>query len=148
MKYTEVKTGRTFVLRLEDGDIIHETIEQFAIDKKFNTALVMFLGGADKNSKLVVGPKEGRASHIEPMEHILEDVHEVAGVGTIFPNENGVPVLHAHLTAGRNNKAVTGCIRRGVKVWLILEVVIQEFTDCSALRRLEPDSGFELLQVK
>lgn len=30
MKYTEAKIGRAFVLRLEDGDILHEELEQFA----------------------------------------------------------------------------------------------------------------------
>ena len=30
MKYSEAKQGRTFIIRLEDGDILHEKIEEFA----------------------------------------------------------------------------------------------------------------------
>ena len=30
MKYSEAKPGRIFVIRLEDGDIVHEAIESFA----------------------------------------------------------------------------------------------------------------------
>lgn len=30
MKYSEAKQGRIFVIRLEDGDVIHEEIEKFA----------------------------------------------------------------------------------------------------------------------
>lgn len=37
MKYSEAKQGRTFVIRLEDGDIIHEEIEQFAKDHSINS---------------------------------------------------------------------------------------------------------------
>ena len=31
MKYSEAKFGRVFVLRLEDGDVLHESIEAFAV---------------------------------------------------------------------------------------------------------------------
>ena len=30
MKYAEARAGRIFVIRLEDGDIVHEAIEKFA----------------------------------------------------------------------------------------------------------------------
>lgn len=30
MKYSEAKQGRIFVIRLEDGDIVHEELERFA----------------------------------------------------------------------------------------------------------------------
>ncbi len=31
MKYSQARLGRIFVIRLEDGDIIHEELEKFAI---------------------------------------------------------------------------------------------------------------------
>jgi len=52
-----------------------------------NAATLIAIGGADVGSKLVVGPEEGRNKSITPMEHILDDVHEIAGVGTIFPDK-------------------------------------------------------------
>ncbi|MCF7885732.1 MAG: DNA-binding protein [Candidatus Marinimicrobia bacterium] len=146
MKYSEAKQGRTFILRLEDGEIIHETVENFAREKNINSASLIILGGADKNSKLVVGPKDGRAEQIEPMEHGLNNVHEIAGVGTLFPNENEDPILHMHITAGRKNSAVTGCIRRGIKTWLITEIILTEIKDTSAHRKRDPESGFTLLE--
>ena len=33
MKYSQAKQGRIFVIRLEDGDIIHQEIEKFAREK-------------------------------------------------------------------------------------------------------------------
>ena len=146
MKYTEAQKGRVFILRLEDGEIIHEVIEKFAKEKKVKSAIVSVIGGVDKGSKLVVGPEEGRAEKINPMELVLDDVYETVGVGTIFPNTSGVPVLHMHISCGRKDKSITGCVRRGVKVWHVLEVIIQEITNCESKRILEENTGFELLQ--
>lgn len=146
MKYSEAKIGRIFVIRLEDGEILHEQIEKFAKEKKIKSAGVIFIGGADKGSKLVVGPEDGRSSPIIPMENILSDVHEAAGVGTIFPNEKGEPVLHMHSAFGRGDDTRAGCVRRGVKIWHVGEVVIFELTGISAIRKLDSNTGFELLE--
>jgi len=146
MKYSEAKQGRTFIIRLEDGEILHETIEAFAAEQSVKAAAVIALGGADEGSTLVVGPEEGRSTPVIPMEHILDDVHEIAGVGTIFPGKDGKPVLHMHIASGRNDRAVTGCVRRGVKVWQVMEVVLFELVDSSARRVLDNQLGFELLE--
>jgi predicted DNA-binding protein with PD1-like motif len=146
MKYSQAHQGRTFILRLEDGEILHETIEAFALEHSVKTAAVIALGGADEGSKLVVGPEHGRSKIITPMEHILDDVHEIAGVGTIFPDKDGKPVLHMHVASGRNDKSVTGCVRQGVKVWQVMEVILFEFVDTTACRVLDKQLGFELLE--
>jgi predicted DNA-binding protein with PD1-like motif len=79
------------------------------------------------------------------MEHALGDVHEVAGVGTLFPDDGKKPVLHMHVSSGRKNKSVTGCVRRGVKVWQIMEIVLTELIGSRARRGLDPETGFHLL---
>ncbi len=145
MKYSEAKQGRVFVIRLEDGDILHEEIEGFAREKKIGAATLTVLGGADKGSKLIVGPEEARAATIHPMTHILEEVHEATGTGTLFPDDDGNPSLHMHLSCGRKEKTVTGCIREGVKVWHVMEVILTELTGSSATRRPDPSTGFKLL---
>jgi predicted DNA-binding protein with PD1-like motif len=145
MKYSEAGQGRVFVLRLEDGEIVHEEIEKFALEKSIKAAAMIIIGGADEGSKLVVGPEKGRATPVIPMEHILDNVHEVAGTGTLFPDEDGKPLIHMHMACGRNTGTVTGCIRRGVKVWQIMEVVIFELIDTKGKRVLDPDLGFKLL---
>jgi len=145
MKYSEAKHGRVFVLRLEDGEILHKTIEQFAEQKDIQSAGVLLVGGADKNSELVVGPEDGTAENPIPMSHILQNVHEMAGVGTIFPNQEGQPKLHMHMTGGREGSAVTGCVRRGVKTWVIGEVIIYEIKATTAKRKYDPETGFTLL---
>ena len=79
------------------------------------------------------------------MEHIIEDVHEIVGTGTLFPDEEGNPTIHMHMACGRNANTVTGCIRNGVKVWQIMEVVLFELIDTTGKRILDPDLGFKLL---
>jgi predicted DNA-binding protein with PD1-like motif len=146
MKYSETKLGRIFVIRLEDGDIVHEAIESFAKEHAVKAATLVILGGADKGSRLIVGPEDGRAALVIPMGLTLENVHEVAGVGTLFPDDEGNPVLHMHMSCGRNNDAVTGCVRTGVKVWHVMEAVLFELVDSTGVRRLDKITGFKLLQ--
>ena len=146
MKYSTATQGRTFVVRLEDGDVVHEEVERLARVERVRAAAVIAVGGADAGSRLVVGPEDGRASPVVPIEHVLEDVHEAAGVGTIFPDECGNPVLHMHAACGREDRSVTGCVRRGVRVWRVLELVVIELTDTRATRVPDPATGFRLLQ--
>ena len=146
MKYSQAKQGRIFVIRLEDGDIIHEEIEKFAREKSIKAGALIILGGADQGSKLVVGPEHGREDPIVPMEHILDNVNEIAGTGTIFPDEKGKPILHMHIACGRKTSTITGCVRRGVKAWHILEVILFELIDTKAIRVFDPVTGFELLR--
>ena len=146
MKYSEAKQGRVFVIRLEDGDIIHEKIEQFAKEKSISCAYLTALGGVDKGSKLVCGPKEGRSEILDPIITSITNVHDTFGTGTIFPNENGTPTLHMHLACGRDEETKTGCIRTGVKVWHIIEIILVELINCSAKRLPDKIIGMSLLE--
>ncbi len=146
MKYVSGNSGRVFVVRLEDGEIIHETIEALAKKENIKQATVTAVGGVDSGSVLVVGPEDGRAEVINPMQHTLHNIYEVTGAGTLFPDDGGEPVLHLHLACGRNGETITGCVRTGVKVWHVLEVVITEITGCKAERQTDAATGFKLLQ--
>ena len=146
MKYSQAKQGRIFIIRLEDGDIIHEEIEKFAREKSIKAGALIILGGADQGSKLVVGPEHGRKEPIVPMEHILDNVNEIAGTGTIFPDKKGKPILHMHIACGRKTSTITGCVRRGVKAWHVLEIILFELINTTAVRVLDSVTGFELLR--
>ena len=146
MLYSEARQGRVFVIRLEDGDILHEEIERFAEEKSVRAATLIAVGGADEGSVLVVGPEKGRAEPVKPMTTVLENVREVAGVGTLFPDERGKPVLHMHVACGRENDTTTGCVRKGVKIWHVLELIMIELLDTVAVRKFDETTGFELLR--
>jgi len=80
------------------------------------------------------------------MQTSLRNVHEVAGVGTLFPGPDGKPSLHMHIACGRKEQTVTGCVRAGVRVWHVMEVILTELLDCTAQRVVEPATGFALMQ--
>ncbi|MDR2204337.1 MAG: DNA-binding protein [Nitrososphaerota archaeon] len=146
MDYSEAVLNRIFILRLYDGEVVHEVLENFAEKNNVKSAVCLFLGGAEDGSKLVVGPKDGNACPIEPMTALLKGVHEGCGVGTVFCNSEGKPKLHMHGSFGRHNDAVTGCMRVGIKIWSIGEVVMFELSS-SARREKDQKTGFELLNL-
>jgi predicted DNA-binding protein with PD1-like motif len=148
MHAIEAKLGRVFVLRLNDGDRLPYVLESFAFENKIGSALCFFLGGAKEKSRVVVGPKDGNVLPPEPMITLLSGVHEMFGVGTIFENEQGKPKLHMHSSFGRNKKTITGCVRMGVDVWRIGEVVVLELLGLSAHRAKDKETGFEFLEIK
>jgi predicted DNA-binding protein with PD1-like motif len=145
MKYSEAKPGRVFVLRLEDGDVVHEIIESFAREQGIIAASMIVLGGADAGSILVTGPAQGRAQPIVPKTQVLDNVHEVTGTGTLFPDETGKPVLHMHMACGRGASTTTGCVRNGVRVWQVMEVILYELLDSTGKRKKDRTTGFDLL---
>ena len=148
MNFIESKLGRVFVLRLHDEDQLPNILESFAEEKKVKSALCFFLGGAKDNSRVVVGPRKDNEIPPEPMVTLLKGAHEAFGVGTIFVNETGKPKLHMHLSFGRKEATVTGCVRLGVDVWRIGEVIMFELTGTSAHRVLDKGTGFEFLEIK
>jgi predicted DNA-binding protein with PD1-like motif len=147
MQYTQGSLGRVFVLRMEEGDRLPDTIEKFARDQELQSALVVYLGGAADGSRLVVGPKAGQGEQIIPLLHTLAGSQEVVGIGTLFHNESRQPILHLHAACGREGQATVGCTRAGVDVWLVGEVVILEILGARAQRQRHPQSGLELLEI-
>ena len=147
MKYSECKPGRIFVLCLENGEIVHAAIEQFARDHSIAAASLIIVGGADRGSKLIVGPESENELPVTSLEYVLENVHEVAGTGTLFPDEQGIPVLHLHMACGRKSSTRTGCIRRGVRVWHIMEVILFELLESKGRRLYDSETGFALLKL-
>ena len=137
MKYSQASLGRVFVIRLEDGDIVHECLERFAREQGVSAAGLIALGDADAGSRLIAGTEEGRANPLVFVERLLEEAHEIAGVGTIFPDAEGNPIPHVHMVCGRKDSVVVGCIRTGVKVWHVMEVIVVELCDSTAVRHFE-----------
>lgn len=148
MKYTQAERGRTFILKLEDGDRIPDVIEKFAEAEEVSSALVFFLGGADKTSRVVVGPEERDDNKkVLPQIKNLPRTSEAVGLGTIFSSEKGSPRLHLHSAFGSQDETITGCTREGVSIWLIGEIIVLELLDHQARRNIDPETGFELLDI-
>jgi predicted DNA-binding protein with PD1-like motif len=147
LKYSQGKLGRVFVLRLEDGDRLPQVVESFAKEHRIASALCILIGGVESGGKIVVGPERGDQTPPVPMIHHLEGVHEVLGVGTIFSTKDKRPILHMHAALGREGGTKAGCIRPGVDVWKIGEVLIIEIVETGALREKDAETGFDMLEV-
>ncbi len=145
MKASEGRIGRVFVIRLEDGDVVPDCIEQFAAEQGVAVGQAILIGGIGKG-EVVVGPRDSEAMPPEPMLLPLDGAHEVAGVGVLAPGEDGKPVLHIHAALGRSGKTTTGCLRPGVKTWLVGECILYEILGTAAKRVKESASGFALLE--
>ena len=148
MQYSEGQLGRIFALRLEDGEPMPQTLEDFLVSQGITHGIAFMVGGADTGSRVVVGPEDSRALPFNPMVTALVGAHEILGVGTIFPNEEDRPVLHMHGACGRKENTITGCIRAGIHAWHILEIVVLEITGLQAARLPDARTGFHLLQCK
>lgn len=145
MQITEGRVNRVFVIRLEDGERLPEAVEAVARRKAIRSGLVLLVGGA-RDGALVVGPKKTTAAPV-PMVQRFAGGHEILGVGTLFEGPEG-PELHLHAALGRGRSVRAGCIRKGIRTYLIGEVVILEIAGCRARRARDPKSGFHLLKIK
>jgi predicted DNA-binding protein with PD1-like motif len=146
MRASEGRLGRVFVLRLEDGDVIPDCIERFAAERGIDEAFCALLGGIG-GGRLVVGPEDRDAEPVVPMVETFNNVHEAVAFGTIFPGEREVPTLHMHAALGRENQTLAGCVRKGIEVWKIAEVIILEIQGTGMKRRVDPRTGFEVLST-
>jgi len=145
MDYQVGRIGRVSVARGFEGDDGYERIESIAAEENVNCAAVLLIGGLRK-AKVVVGPKDPTGP-IDPQYVSFDDAREIAGVGTIFCDEQG-PKLHLHAAIGRGGEpAIAGCPRGGATVFCVLEVVIIEIEGIDARRALDPQLGVTLLTL-
>ena len=147
MQVAEGKIGRVFIIRLEEGDLLPAAIEHFAAEKHIKNGFVLLVGGIG-SGQVVVGPRISDQMPPDAMLLPIDGAHEGVGVGILAPGEDGNVKMHMHAALGRSGKTTTGCIRPGVKTWLVAEAIVYEITAVDAKRILDKKSGFALLQVK
>ncbi len=146
MKAAEGKAGRTFIIRLEEGDILPGCIEQFAREHNITNAHIILIGGIG-SGQVVSGPRYTDEMPPDPMLIPVDGAHEVHAQGIIAPDKDDSPVLHMHGSLGRSGKTLTGCFRPGVKTWLVGEAILYEIVNVDAKRLPDEKSGFDLLTV-
>ena len=120
-------------------------LEEFALEKNIKVGLVTMIGGLGAGD-VVVGPRRSDVMPPEPILLPVEGAHEAVGTGVIAPGEGGQPKLHLHAALGRSGKTTAGCLRPGVKTWLVGEVIICEILGVDCKRVLDEKSGFALLE--
>ena len=147
MDYSVGLTGRTVVLRLNDGEAVYPAIESVAQKEGITSAVVWIIGGV-KNGNVVVGPKDATAIPLETMQERFSDEREIVGVGTLFLNGDDRPTLHLHAGIGKGASPIVGCPRKGLDCWLVDEVIILELINVKARRVKRKKCELELLEIE
>lgn len=148
MRSAELRDGRVFVLRLDDGEVLHEAVESFCRDERIASATVTAVGGVDAGSEFVVGPEVPVGDRISPQFYTIDAPCELTGTGTVFPDEEGNPIMHMHGSVGRGGTSHTGCFRKRMVVWLVMEVVIREIVGDGPVRVDSDRIASKLLEIR
>ncbi len=143
MDYRVGDVGRVVVVRFSDGDDLLDGLRTIAKKEDIRSAVFQVVGGL-KGGEFVVGP-ETEDMPPKPVWRDIGESHEVLGVGTIFW-KGDEPMIHFHGAYGKRDSVKMGCLRKGSKVFLILEVVILELRGIEAQRLPDPESGLPLLR--
>jgi len=141
MQYSEGRFGRVFILRIDDGEDFLAVTKEFIQNKAVQTGTILFLG-ALRQGRMVTGPEE-LAIPPEPHYVMFEGGWEMAGIGTIYPGDDG-PAIHYHASVGRAGHALTGCLREKAVTYIVAEAVILEFTGLDIHRGLDEKTGVSL----
>ena len=145
MEYAVGKTGRIIAARLFEGEDLYESIETIAKKENIKSAAVLITGGF-RNASVVVGPKTEKPKIVGNFKNFAGP-GEVLGVGTIYC-DSGQPKLHIHTGIGKGNQTIVGCPRGGAKTFLVLEITIIEIKGVKAARKLDKNTGLNLLRFE
>jgi len=145
MQYSEGSLGRIFVLRMDHGEDLIESLQKFLREKKITSCTVLFMG-AMRDGRAVTGPKLPVVPPT-PNYEAYESAWEVFGMATIYPSIEG-PMLHIHSALGRGRQSILGCIRDKAEVYLIVEAVLFEICGLTAERAWDEKMQLYLLSLK
>jgi len=142
MEYRKGSIGRIFSVRFDEGDLFLE--EFIGLIKKENIRNGWFhvLGGL-REAEVVTGPREPTMPP-EPVWREVRGAREVMGTGSIFW-AGDEPKIHLHAAMGHHGDTLTACVRKGTKVYLVLEVMIIEMEGFEACRPWYEKGGFNRL---
>ncbi|MBN1673473.1 MAG: DNA-binding protein [Kiritimatiellae bacterium] len=145
MKYSQARQGRTFIVRLDPGEPLVESLIGLAERESIAAAAVLVLGALDAGSSLTVGAVLEAGGKRGAIRRALGAEREATGTGTLVRDEKGRATVHVHVACGREDSTITGCVGRDVSVGYCLEVIVTELLDTRAARTVDPERHARLL---
>lgn len=142
MEYRKGTVGRVFSVRFDEGDLFLEELMELIKKENIRQGWFHILGGL-READVVTGPKEPTMPP-DPVWREVRGAREVMGTGSIFWDENE-PKIHLHAAMGHHGDTLTACVRKGTKVYLVLEVMIIEMAGFDAGRPWYEKGGFNRL---
>lgn len=142
MDYRQGTTGRLFCIRFDDGDDFLGGLTELIKKEEVRQGWFQVIGGL-REAQVVTGPKAPTMPP-DPVWAELATARETLGTGTVFWNGDE-PRIHLHAALGHHGDTLTGCVRKGTKVYLILEVILIEIAGIAADRPWFAAGGFNRL---
>ena len=142
MDYRSGTVGRVFAVRFDDGDDFLAELTGMIRKEDIRSGWFHVIGGL-REAGVVTGPKKP-VMPPEPVWAELATVRETLGTGTIFW-DGDEPKIHLHAALGHHGDTLTACVRKGTKVYLVLEVFITETQGIDASRPWYEKGGFNRL---
>ncbi len=144
MQYSEGSFGRIFVIRLDHGEDLIESLQRFAREKNVECCAALFMG-ALRDGRAVTGPV---VPQVPPAAHFedFQSAWEVFGMASIYPSTDG-PKMHIHSALGRGREALLGCLREKVEVYLVVEAILFEICGTGAERIWDEQMQLYLLNL-
>jgi uncharacterized protein len=137
-----VQDGTRWMLRLDQGDDLFETLGTFARDHGIRAAAVV--SGIGMLKAATVGFWNGR----EYAMHPVPEPHELVAMHGSIAEADGNPSVHLHVAlVGPDHRPVGGHLVRGT-VWVLAEVLIEEFPGRRFGRPMDESLGLRKLDLE
>ncbi len=143
MDYRSGTIGRVLAIRFDDGDDLLAGLTDIVKKENIRNAWFQVIGGI-REIDLVTGPRKP-VMPPEPVWREVRDARETLGSGSIFRDEDDEPKIHLHAALGHHGDTVTGCLRKGSRTYLLLEVILFEISGFAATRPWSAAKGFNIL---
>jgi len=143
MDYRTGSVARVFSIRFDDGDDFLGDLTGLIKKENIRNGWFHVIGGL-READVVTGPREP-VMPPEPVWREVRNARETLGSGSIYRDENNEPRIHLHAALGHHGETITGCLRKGSRTYLLLEVILFEITGFEASRPWSEEKGFNIV---
>jgi len=140
--FSTKKIGRTFVLRLDQGEYVLESINNLISKENINNGVVTSAIGTFDRCIMHMVTTIGYPPE-EYFDKYEDKALELAAIQGFIAN--GVP--HLHMVISDTEKAYAGHLEEGCRVLYLAEIVIQELLDLN-VHRVRDDKNILKLKDK
>ncbi len=139
MQYQAGRVGRIFYICFDHKDDLLQEFTALIRREDVRCGWFQFFGGLT-GAEVVIGPEEPCMPPV-PVWQRVSEARELFACGSVFW-EGDEPRLHLHGAMGHHGETLTGCIRKNVEVYLLVEAVLFEMEGMEITRPWYPEGGF------
>lgn len=133
------------MVRFDHEDDVLVELKSLVKQENIRAGWFQLIGGIGKG-EIVTGPLRPTVPPV-PVWHELDTANEIIAAGSIAWCEKE-PALHVHGAAGNSEITKVGCLRKQLKVYMLVEAVIFEFDDMQVCRQWFTDGQFNRIELK